>query len=1015
MNGLGRNDKEKNDKQSILTKETWGVVIILFSTLLAVCLITGESVFFEVGKYVQVFLLGCFGYFSYAVVFTTLIFGIKLVVGKKISIPFKRKFLFTMAMLSVALLSHVISMGDKGANFNEYISLSYSLANGGLSTCSAGGFFTALMAYPVKSLLTVIGGAVVLGALAVFFIAFLVRSIILDKKATRTPEKFRNTYIPEKKDNGQQDEMSSPTSTDLEDEGMMSYVEAKKAGTIEKEQPQKKTQSLFINNEDDFAFKTKREIAKDNTAPIKVDFSEGRIGVVHSSGTYTESYADEMKKKLEYIKTPPKIDLGKNNDNKYYSTTSISKEIPKQEEERKVDILNNTEIQIPSMRDEIPLYEHDKTEDNSAEKNAQEFLDKYAYNTESIDNQVVADEPEEIFRNIEQLGSSNSEEQVQQSSQSFEQEEQEDVSEAIEEQIQDDTPAVTNIFGEGRRRRFSFEEDIAKKEEKEPEQTETDYQEEKKEDFSVSSRRGAGRLSSISDSNKNIGDKQEEKNSLDSQPKKEQPPINRVYNKPPIDLLERYSTSLDSASEDHQENMRIIQQTLEDFHINAVPQGYIQGPTITRYEIAMPSGVSVKKVLNYDDDLKMYLKSKNGIRIEAPIPGKNLIGIEVANKHKVTVGLRELLENFNDKGGLTFVLGKNIVGDVMTDNLAKGPHYLVAGATGSGKSVCLNVMIMSLIYRFSPEDLRLILVDPKSVGFRIYEHLPHLMIDEIITEPKRALAALSWAQVEMERRYKLLYEFNVSDLDAYNEKAKVQKIARLPRIVVIIDELADLMETCKKEMEGRIRALAQKARAAGIHLVLATQRPSVDIITGTIKANLPSRIGLKLMTYNDSTTILSEGGAEKLLGNGDMLYKNSGMPECERYQGAWVSDREISSVVNYIIENNQAYFDDELSNFLDKETTVQKEEVAFNDNAEGGDNVEVNDFFIKALGQAVLSGSVSISMLQRRFQIGYARAGGLVDKMEQMGFVSANEGSKARKVLITREEFINRFGVAPED
>ena len=276
---------------------------------------------------------------------------------------------------------------------------------------------------------------------------------------------------------------------------------------------------------------------------------------------------------------------------------------------------------------------------------------------------------------------------------------------------------------------------------------------------------------------------------------------------------------------------------------------------------------------------------------------------------------------------------------------------------------------------------------------------------------------LTWAYNEMERRYTLFETCDevVSDIDAYNayvERNAKNTTPRLPRIVIIFDEVADFMETCKKDMESRIRALAQKARAAGVHLVLATQRPSVDIITGTIKANLPSRIALKVMNFNDSQTILSEAGAEKLLGNGDMLYKNNAMPECERYQGAWISDREINNVVSYIIENNEAYFDDELSAFLDKETKSKQDEVSVADDDENGN--EFDDLFLKALALAINSGTASISQFQRRFQIGYARAGGIVDKMERCGFISGNEGSKARKVLITREEYESRFGQMPD-
>jgi S-DNA-T family DNA segregation ATPase FtsK/SpoIIIE len=433
----------------------------------------------------------------------------------------------------------------------------------------------------------------------------------------------------------------------------------------------------------------------------------------------------------------------------------------------------------------------------------------------------------------------------------------------------------------------------------------------------------------------------------------------------------------------------------------------------------MPAGISVKNVLKYDDDLKMRLAAKDGVRIEAPIPGKNLVGIEVANSVKVTVGLKEVMEGLAGKNtkptALMFAIGKDIVGNSISYDLAKGPHYLIAGATGSGKSVALHVMIVSMLMRYSPEELKLVLVDPKSVEFRKYEHIPHLLVDEIITEPKRALTLLQWAYDETNRRNEMFTECGgmISNIDDYNTQIANDKIAKLPRIVFVIDELADLMEACKKDLEEKIRRIAAKSRSAGIHLVLATQRPSVDVITGTIKANLPSRIALKVMNFADSQTILGGAGAEKLLGNGDMLYKDSSMADYERYQGAYISGREVTNIVNYIKEKNTAYFDDGVKEFLESQTNPKQEE-SFSENGGGEETGEMNELMLRALWLAVNTQSVSISSLQRRFQIGYARAGGLVDKMEQMGFVSANEGSKARRVLLSKEEFLSRFGPIDE-
>ncbi len=878
-------------------------------------------------------------------------------------------------------------MNGKAETFGEYLSLSYSLGAGGIATSSGAGIMMGLIAYPIVSLLTVTGASVVIGLSIAGVSAYFIYHLVNDKKDRVVAPKFRSSAVEGNK-----------IEEGIEISGEMEYP----VSDISFESA-KPNQKLFVNNEEDFSFKSKKEIAKGETE-IKIDFSESGLGVSRAQGIYTESYADEMKKKIEYIKTPAKFDYDATIKNSYYGT-SVSEAIPPVKNEEKEE---KSDFKIPASS-EIPMFEHESRA-TEAEIHAEDFSEKYANAIESERKSIETNG--EIFRpfNQESVEEKPTESEISEAQDilgRFERNSQQTIPE-IQEEIQEETPSPTNLPLSDRRRSIFFDEDKAEsKEEITPPKTE--------ERTAFTSRAGI-------DGNINLGGRRASFNSVEeSQPKEEEKPekppvpINRVYNKPPLDLLEKREKPVDAPSENHEERMAIIKQTLEEFHINAEPKDYIQGPTITRYEIMMPPGISVKRVLNYDNDLKMRLSSRDGVRIEAPIPGKNAVGIEVANKTKESVGLRELLEQTagekTSAGKLIFAIGKDIVGKAITDNLAKGPHYLVAGATGSGKSVCLNVMIVSLLMRYSPEELRLILVDPKSVGFRIYEHIPHLMIDEIITEPKRALAALSWAQVEMERRYKVFAECPelIFDIEAYNTRIAGPTVAKMPRIVVVIDELADLMETCKKDMEAKIRAIAQKARAAGIHLVLATQRPSVDIITGTIKANLPSRIALKVMNFNDSQTILSEAGAEKLLGNGDMLYKNSSMAECERYQGAYLSDREITNIVNYIKENNEGYFDDDLKNFLDKSTNQGREETEVGGEMEDGES-EVSELFLKALWLAVTSGAVSISQLQRRFQIGYARAGGLVDKMEQMGFVSANEGSKARRVLISRDEFEQRFG-----
>ena len=430
-------------------------------------------------------------------------------------------------------------------------------------------------------------------------------------------------------------------------------------------------------------------------------------------------------------------------------------------------------------------------------------------------------------------------------------------------------------------------------------------------------------------------------------------------------------------------------------------------------QLSLPAGVPVKKVPNHADDIAMRLESENGVRIEAPIPGKNLVGVEVPNRVKTTVGLRDILESETFKkdkpGALTFALGKNLVGEAVTETLAKGPHYLVAGSTGMGKSVCLNSMIISLITKYSPEELRLILVDPKQVEFNDYEHLPHLMIDEIITNAQKAIATLQWAVDEMEARYAKFRESGVRDINEYNENVADDTVPKVPKVVIIVDEVSDLMQYNRRDLEAKILSLSQKARAAGIHLVLATQRPSVDVITGVIKANLPSRIAFRVSNAADSGTILGESGAEKLLGNGDMLYKNAQMPKCERVQGAYISSSEVKSIVAYIKENNESYFNDAAAKAIE-ESIRPKESESEEDDAVTERNVSDDKLFVEALRHVITTGSASISMLQRRFSVGYSKAGSLVDQMDRLGYISPFDGSRARQVLITKEEFEEKYG-----
>lgn len=482
-----------------------------------------------------------------------------------------------------------------------------------------------------------------------------------------------------------------------------------------------------------------------------------------------------------------------------------------------------------------------------------------------------------------------------------------------------------------------------------------------------------------------------------------------LYNLPPASLLNDMPVD-DTYMEDFQENIDLLEKVLDDFKIPAKVVAVTVGPAVTRYEISMPSGISVKKVQQHSDDIAMALASNGGIRIEAPIPGKSAVGIEVPNKKITPVGLKNIIESkeFAERTNpLSFVLGKDINGDIQFCNLDKMPHLLVAGSTGSGKSVCLNTMIISLLYRCSPAELRLILIDPKMVEFSVYENLPHLLTPHVITDKEQVVNALNWAIKEMQKRYEIMRENGVVNIKEYNslQMVKEDKSKKWPYIVIVADELADLMLDNKRELEDKIAKLAGKARAAGIHLVLATQRPSVDIVTGIIKVNLPSRIAFSLTSYVDSKTVLDGGGAEKLLGMGDMLYKPNGSLEPKRIQGAFVSSGEVTAVVEYIKENNDKDFDDDVQKEITKPVQENNSQIISSANINNLDPI-LKD----ALKWFIEVNQASITMIQRRFGVGFSRAARIIDQMELNGFISAPDGSKPRTILITLDEFNEKFG-----
>lgn len=473
----------------------------------------------------------------------------------------------------------------------------------------------------------------------------------------------------------------------------------------------------------------------------------------------------------------------------------------------------------------------------------------------------------------------------------------------------------------------------------------------------------------------------------------------KEYRYPTVDLLVQNNQSKLN-KEDKKElinNANKLEETLVSFGVEAKVVQVTKGPSVTRFELQPSAGVKVSKIVNLADDIALNLAA-SGVRIEAPIPGKAVVGIEVPNRDLTAVHLREVIESpefSTSTKNLTFCLGKDIGGNCVVSDLTKMPHMLIAGATGSGKSVCINTLIISILYKYSPEDVKLLMIDPKVVELNVYNGIPHLLIP-VVTDPKKAAGALNWAVNEMTRRYKLFADNGVRNIEGYNElvtKGKLQ--SKLPLVVIIVDELADLMMVCPNDVEDYIGRLAQMARAAGMHLVIATQRPSVDVITGVIKANIPSRISFAVSSQIDSRTILDTAGAEKLLGKGDMLFYPVGESKPLRIQGAFISEDEVEKVVSFIKnQKNEVEYKTEILDHLDKEVSKNSES-------------EEDELLNESIKIVVESGQASTSLLQRRLRIGYNRAARIIEQLEEKGFISAKDGSKPRQILVDKEKILD--------
>ncbi len=488
----------------------------------------------------------------------------------------------------------------------------------------------------------------------------------------------------------------------------------------------------------------------------------------------------------------------------------------------------------------------------------------------------------------------------------------------------------------------------------------------------------------------------------------------KQYEMPPLDLL-NLPKNLNSTDYEREQklNEKKLIDTLNSFGVSTRLVGVSRGPSVTRYEIQPAAGVKISKITNLADDIALNLAA-SGVRIEAPIPNKAAVGIEIPNKSRQSVTLREVIDQSaykNAKSKLTVALGKDITGEFVYSDLVKMPHLLIAGTTGSGKSVCLNSMIVSILYNATPDEVKLLMIDPKQVEFTIYNGIPHLLVP-VVSDPRKASGALAWAVTEMLTRYKTFSENSVRDISGYNSICESQGKKKLPQIVIFIDELSDLMMAAPNEVEDSICRLAQMARAAGMHLVIATQRPSVDVITGIIKANIPSRISLSVSSQVDSRTIIDSVGAEKLLGNGDMLYYPVGIPKPIRVQGCYLSDKEVENVVTFIKNQEQTSYDDTVMKEIDRNAAQTGSKKKDTSSSDDGDKGPADEMLPKAIEVVIEAQSASTTLLQRKLKLGYARAARIIDDLETSGIIGPYEGAKPRKVLVSKQQWYEMNALA---
>lgn len=1054
--------KEKSKKTSyIFTRETFGITLLLFSAIVFVMLVTRQYVFAGIGTAVCTFMYGTFGYGSFLVLAMVAYLGEWLTFEKKIKISFRKAFTLALTVFMLFLLFHTVTTRNfEMGGYGKYIADCYKNAQSGIKGYTFGGVISAIVTYPLAKL-SYVAAYIILALLSVAcgyvtVLAFGGKNIF--RKRTRD-----NGEVSRVENVAATEEAEAVTQSGVQYVQPVEDVAQTVPNTVYVHQPQP-TAAVNPQPEEDDKFSSKnlgRKILFQNGEFAAESY---RRNMIFNENSYFNRPATTTASEADYLNSFSSGGVKPQKDNTSVPETSyteaFSDEVLNQPvqsspssfvygEQPATDLDGYSAVSggvYPVQNNENNPQTYSGYESGNSEYEEQNYPAEI-YETEEVEpyrsepvEQYVEPEPPYIapVRERGNVGFSeaplNQPEQPSESEQNYNRAIRGEMPAENAERNSAETASdsdVDKLFNTSIRRdvssaalgRTNSNSELFDDDEMDGDNTETEVFGKRDSVAGRGAREVVQNNISPVSRTENTEKPVAKPAPQPAEPVAEEKPkhVWKKYVRPSLDLLDDYPETNNINTGEIEDNKRIIVETLDRFKIASEVSNVTIGPAITRYDVIIVDKTKINQAVKYRDAIAMELKKDN---VNAYLNyAKGALSIEVPNNQRTTVGLKGMLASrsfLNSKpGSLTFGLGKNIEGEVVCPDITKMPHLLVAGTTGSGKSICLSALLISLLYKYGPEELRLILVDPKQVEFISYDKLPHLMINEILYECDKAIKALNWAIKEMERRYTLFKDMTeagqaTKNLEEYNSHLPAGE-EKLPKILIVLDEFGDLMLQAKKDIESRIIKLVQKARAAGIHLILATQRPSVDCITGLIKSNLPTRIGFKVNSFDDARCIFDIGGAEKLLGRGDLYFRSAENPDLTRIQGCFVDTPEVQRVTDFIKAHNETYFDQGLSDFIN---TVEEETPAPSiGGGDGGDDEEfkIDDTHIKALKYCVTSNQASVSMIQRRFPVGYIKACKIIDWMEKMNYITPSEGSKPRKVLLSKDEFIQIYGEDIDD